>query len=118
MLRSAIALTLVAAAAPALAQAHQHGGAAPRAAALAHVAEYQAALDRMHAPMAEGARDPDPDAAFVRGMIPHHQGAIDMARIALKYAKDDRIKSWANDVIREQQREIAEMEAWLKSRRN
>jgi uncharacterized protein (DUF305 family) len=75
---------------------------------------YAAAVDKMHAPMMQGIQDPNPDAAFVKGMIPHHQSAIDMARVALQYGKDDQVKKWAHDVIREQEREIGEMQAWLK----
>ena len=75
---------------------------------------YMEAMDKMHGPMMEGARDPDADVAFVKGMIPHHQGAIDMARIVLRHGKDAQIKKLANEVIRAQTREIAEMEAWLK----
>ena len=37
-----------------------------------------------------------------------------MARVVLQYGKDEKVKSWANDVIREQQHEIGEMEEWLK----
>jgi len=75
---------------------------------------YMAAMDKMHGPMMQAAQDSDPDVAFVRGMIPHHQGAIEMAKVVLQYGKDEQAKKWANDVIREQQREMDEMQAWLK----
>jgi hypothetical protein len=76
---------------------------------------YMAAMDKMHGPMVEAVQAGDPDVAFVRGMIPHHQGAIDMAKVRLQYGKDEQTKKWANDVIRDQQREIDEMQAWLKT---
>lgn len=77
---------------------------------------YMAAMEKMHGPMMQAIQSPDPDVAFVRGMIPHHQSAIDMARVVLQHGKDERTKKWANDVIREQEREIAEMRAWLKEK--
>jgi uncharacterized protein (DUF305 family) len=77
---------------------------------------YMAAMEKMDRPMMEAAQDSDPDAAFVKAMIPHHQGAIDMARVVLQHGKDEQAKKWANDVIREQQRELAEMQEWLKKR--
>ena len=53
----------------------------------------------------------DPDVDFRVQMIPHHQGAIDMARVALRHAKDPWTRQMAEGVIVEQQREIAEMQA-------
>ena len=58
----------------------------------------------------------DVEVDFVRNMIPHHQGAIDMARIVLQHGKDEQVKTWAADVIREQQREIDAMQKWLKAK--
>ena len=56
----------------------------------------------------------DPDVDFRTHMIPHHQGAIDMAKIALKHAKDPDTMKMAEAIIKDQEREIAEMQAWLK----
>ena len=76
---------------------------------------YREVNARMHRDM-DIAFTQDADADFVRGMIAHHQGAIDMAKVALKFGRDEQVGKWATDIIREQEREIAEMQAWLKKR--
>jgi len=54
------------------------------------------------------------DVDFARSMIPHHQGAIDMAKVVQAYGKDPEIKKLANDIIKAQESEIAWMQDWLK----
>lgn len=66
-------------------------------------------------PMMQGWQSSDPDTAFIKGMIPHHQGAIDMAKVVLQYGKDEQVKGWANQIIAAQEKEIAEMQDWLKA---
>ena len=70
--------------------------------------EIQRVNGRMHAGMEiEASGDIDRD--FARMMIPHHQGAIDMALLHLKYGRDERLKRLAQSIIVEQGQEIAYM---------
>ncbi|WP_439602375.1 CopM family metallochaperone [Devosia sp.] len=72
-----------------------------------------AGMDQMHKDMMAGTMASDVDVAFVCGMIPHHQGAISMAKAELKYGDNDWAKAMAQKVIDAQEQEIADMIAWL-----
>ena len=101
----------------AVAQSHQghssHGAASPADTAVTQA--YKAANDKMHKEMGV-AFSGDPDIDFVRGMIPHHQGAVDMAKVVLAHGKDPELRKLAESVITEQEKEIAFMREWLKKR--
>lgn len=104
----------------ALAQQHQghgshagHGAPAAAASDSAATTAYKAANAKMHKDM-DIAFTGDADADFVRGMIPHHQGAIDMAKVVLAHGKDPELKKLATSIIADQEKEIAMMREWLK----
>ncbi|MCJ9671505.1 MULTISPECIES: DUF305 domain-containing protein [unclassified Neorhizobium] len=75
---------------------------------------FQDANAKMHKDMAIQYSG-DTDADFVRSMIPHHRGAIDMAKVELAHGKDPEIRKLAQAVIKAQEAEIADMQAWLKA---
>jgi uncharacterized protein (DUF305 family) len=58
----------------------------------------------------------DADVDFARGMVPHHQGAVDMAKIVLAFGKDPQIRKLAEDIVKSQEAEIAFIREWLKKR--
>lgn len=70
-------------------------------------------MDDMNAKMMQGMTAKDIDVAFVCGMIPHHQGAINMAKAELAHGDDQWAKDMAKKVIDAQEAEIAEMVTWL-----
>jgi uncharacterized protein (DUF305 family) len=98
---------------PVLAQ-HQHHNAPPKAApANPAVEAYKAANARMHKDMDitfTGNADKD----FAKGMVPHHQGAVDMAKVVLTHGKDPELRKLAQEIIEAQEKELTILRDWLK----
>jgi uncharacterized protein (DUF305 family) len=89
---------------------HGAHGAAPRAEEPASTREYRAANARMHRAM-DIRYTGDADRDFLAGMIPHHEGAVEMARIVPRHGRDAELRALSEAIIREQEREIAQMRA-------
>jgi uncharacterized protein (DUF305 family) len=70
-------------------------------------------MEKMHQAMASVEASGDSDVDFVRLMLPHHQAAIDMAKTQLLYGKDPQMRRLAQEIITDQQTEIALMHLWL-----
>ena len=70
-------------------------------------------ITQMHAGM-HVAPSGDPDRDFARMMVPHHQGAIDMALLELRFGKDERLKRLAQGIVIEQGQEIEVMRSILR----
>jgi uncharacterized protein (DUF305 family) len=75
--------------------------------------DLMAGMGQMDTNMAMGMAVKNIDVAFVCGMIPHHQGAIDMAKAELAHGADPWVKAFAQKVIDAQTKEISDMKAWL-----
>ncbi|HWL81673.1 MAG TPA: DUF305 domain-containing protein [Roseomonas sp.] len=97
---------------PGQAQHADHAASAGAQTESAATAEYRAAAERMHRDMnvpLSGNADRD----FAQGMIAHHQGAIDMARTQLRYGKDPVLRKMAEEIIANQEQEIAVLRNYL-----
>ncbi|MEO3473824.1 DUF305 domain-containing protein [Roseomonas sp. CAU 1739] len=112
MNRLILAAAIVLIALPAAAQYAGHGAPAPAAQEPASTREFIAANDRMHRDMAI-AFTGNADRDFAAGMIPHHQGAIDMANTVLRHGTDPEMRALAQAVIQAQTAEIAQLRAYL-----
>lgn len=75
--------------------------------------DLMAGMGKMDADMNAGATATDIDVAFVCSMLPHHQGAIDMAKAELAHGDNEWAKTLAQGIIKAQQQEIADMLNWL-----
>jgi uncharacterized protein (DUF305 family) len=87
----------------------------PMATPMAGDAAHKALMGAMQSMSGMGAamQAEDIDVAFVCGMIPHHQGAIDMAEAELEHGDDPWVREMAQKVIDAQTAEIAAMREWL-----
>jgi uncharacterized protein (DUF305 family) len=72
------------------------------------------AMKRMDTDMTAAPMTGDVDHDFAQMMIPHHQGAIDMAKSELLYGKDPVMRRLAQEILVDQQSEIDAMDLWLK----
>ena len=89
-----------------------HGSVAPGAPESPAAKAFIAANAKMHKDMTMTFSG-DADVDFIKGMLPHHQGAVDMAKIVLQYGKDPEVKKLAEEIIKAQNTEIAFMNSWL-----
>ena len=112
-------LMLAALAAHAQTTGHHHGApAAPPPAFVASTAKpFAKLMDDAMAVMDYGMRaapmNGEPEHDFVTMMIPHHQGAVDMAKALLLRTQDPELRNLAQGIITEQQNEIRLMQSWL-----
>ncbi|HFK2133447.1 TPA: DUF305 domain-containing protein, partial [Proteus mirabilis] len=74
--------------------------------------ELMDSMNKMHENMAKGMNSANADVAFAQGMIAHHLGAIDMAKIELKYGTDPEMRKLAQAIIDAQGPEIEQMQKW------
>jgi hypothetical protein len=76
-------------------------------------AQMDAAMDRMDQAMAAAPMTGNPTHDFMSMMIPHHQGAIDMAKLYLIYGRNPHVRNLAEEIIATQANEIQVMRHWL-----
>ena len=70
--------------------------------------------NQSQAPRSAIDRNTEVDKSFIEMMIPHHQGAVEMAQMAVNKAKSPEVKKLAGSIIKDQNREIGQMRTWYK----
>src|SRR5262249_31234797 len=93
--------------------AHEHKSSTDAFEAGSFTASMERAMDRMHKDMSI-VPSGDPDRDFAAMMIPHHQGAVDMARLRLQFGKNPVLRRLAQGIIVEQLQEIEVMQRELR----
>jgi len=122
---AAAALAVLSCLLPAVAQQmHEHGRGRPmqadrplKSAATAFATRMGVAMRTMHADMERAPMTGDPDHDFAAMMVPHHQGAVEMAKAELLYGKNPVLRRLAQEIIVTQGSEISVMQSELHSTR-
>ncbi|WP_292511124.1 DUF305 domain-containing protein [Methylobacterium sp.] len=78
--------------------------------------EYQQAMEKMNKDMMQGMMDPDPGKSWMKQMIAHHQGAVDMSEVALKHSKDDDVRKEARKTKEQNEKDMKELQAELRKK--
>ena len=95
-------------------QVHPPMPGAPGGAAMAqHRPEMRQAMEKMNRDMTGVPMTGNPDRDFAAMMVPHHQGALDMARAYLQGGKDPEMRRMAEKTIQDQQKDINELREWM-----
>ena len=98
-------------------QVHPPMPGAPSGATMAqHRPEMRQAMEKMNRDMTGVPMTGNPDRDFAAMMVPHHQGALDMARVYLQEGKDPEMRRMAEKTIQDQEKDINELREWMAKR--